>query len=134
MSDEIATLNREPDVSCMIEYQRMRITRRWIRHRNLLDLTGFRVQSPDVGLSIAGVPDNPVGVDDQVVRPGAFGEVISPKLAGHDIQGCNIVSALPHEPYGAVCIDIRISRARGLPGYVPFMNDDDGVVDSHVRT
>src|SRR6516162_6135940 len=85
-SDEVPTLNGEPQHAMPIEYRRVRIARRRIRHLILRHMTRTRVKFADVTTVIRCVPDVAVPVGDEPVRPRVCGQRILLDRAGLRIE------------------------------------------------
>src|SRR5690606_30289560 len=96
---EIAALDGEPDVLLAgVEDERMRIACGGIRHLDLLDRVRLRVVTADIAAQVAGIPDDAVGADDEVVRPRLVGQVALEELAGRRLEARDVVAPLTHEP------------------------------------
>ena len=96
---------------------------------DLLDLAGFGIKFPDVGLPIARVPDGPVGVHDEIVGSRPLGQVESLELAGVRIEDGRVVGPLSHEPDAPVWRHVRIPWATLLVRHQPFGDHDRVGVD-----
>ena len=113
-------LDRKPDVAGGIENQGMRIARAAIRHLELLDAPGCRIELADMSIAVAGVPDQAVGADDQVVRARAPVQVVTAEFAAFGSQVGDIITALADKPYAAALVDVRVARCGFLPRHQPL--------------
>src|SRR5690606_35477438 len=102
-----------------------------VRHRELRDLTGLRVQLPDVRGAVAGVPDRALRVDDQVVRVHALVDLVALELTRLVVQVGDVVAGLAHAPDAAVRGDVRIARPAPLPGDLPLLHLDRLALGGH---
>ena len=126
-ADEVAALHREPDVPFVaVEDQGVRIARRPLRHLDLLDLVRGRVIAADMGLPVAGIPDDAVAADDQVVGARTGLEIAPHELAGLGVEAGEVVAALADEPDFRPTPGIGIARPAGVVGHRPLV-DRNGV-------
>ena len=102
----------------------MRVAGPVVRHQELLDLPGFRVEPPDVARPVSRVPHGSVAVHDEVVRTGAVVQVELLEVTGFRIQVGGVVGLLTHEPDLAVGADERVARAALFPGHLPLVDLD----------
>src|SRR5690606_3168787 len=119
-----AALDGEPDVLLgRVEDERMRIARRRIRHLDLLDLVRRGIVTADTAAQVAGIPDDPVRADDQIVRAGLVRQVALEELAGRRLKAREIVTALPDEPDLVLTGRERVARPTA-ERHVPFVDRD----------
>ncbi len=91
-----------------------------VGHHVLPDLAGVRIEAADVARRVAGVPDDAVGVHDQVVGADAVGVVLG-ELLGLGIEDRDVGPGLADEPDAAVGGDVGIPGAGVLVGDHPFL-------------
>src|SRR6185503_15153249 len=107
-----------------VEDQRMRVADHRVGHRKLLDAAVARIEAADVAQEIAGKPDDPLGVHDQIVRPAAGPEIVLLELArrGHEVG--DVVARLAAKPDAVRGrIHVRIARPGVGPWHWPFFDD-----------
>ena len=75
-----------------------------IMNFSIAPVSGF--EPADVHRAVAGVPHEPVVVDDQVVRARARIELVAPEVAGCRVEIGEVVAPLPDEP------DASLARRR----------------------
>src|SRR5690606_7421747 len=89
-SDHVSTLYREPELTLMIEDQRVWIASAF-RHREAGDLFRLRIDSPDVGGTVARIPERSFCVNDHVVRAVTLLEVNPVERSVLRIEGGDVV-------------------------------------------
>lgn len=124
-ADGIGLLAGEPDIAMRVPDQGMRIAGRILGRVDVLEGAGFDIVAADMGVAIAGIPDVPVGGDDEIVRPGTLAQVDALHLAGRDVEAGDVGILLPHEPDGLAVQRVGIARP-ALPGHIPFLDLDRG--------
>ena len=120
VSDEVAALDREPQVVVPTEDQRVGVAGRFVRHPEFLDVAGLRVELADMPDPVPRVEDRAVVVHDQVVRAGAVVEGELLELPGAPVQRGGVVTTLADEPNLAVGRHVWIPRTTPLPGDLPL--------------
>ena len=120
MPDQVALLQREPDVAIAGKHHRVRITGGRCRHRIFLYLSVGRIEPADVCIAVTGIPDETIAIDDQVVRVGSALDFVALELTGFGNEISDVIAALATKPDPAFIIDIRIARYAAFPWHQPF--------------
>src|SRR5947208_16511306 len=91
----------------------MRIFRARIAHAVFSNLTGFRIELPDVSLEDGGEPDVSLFVSDQAMRDGVRClERVLAELSGVWVQQPKFIGHLLGNPESAIRNGCRVNRAR----------------------
>src|SRR5207245_8727288 len=106
-----------------VENQGMRVLRLGVRHLELSDRAGLRIDLADQRAGVARVPDVAVLVLDEAVGPGMRrSQSILFDLAGLGIDPAQHVRHLARVPEGSISCRKRIVRARSWRGRRPRLN------------
>jgi hypothetical protein len=87
-----------------------------------LSLEIDRERAADVGIPVTGVPDEPLVIDDQVVRPRAFRQCIAAEIPRFGVEPRHVIRALPDEPHRPVGGDVRVPRPAFCVRDFPFFD------------
>src|SRR5438094_9523230 len=97
----------------------MRIFRARIAHAVFSNLTGFRIELPDVSLEDGGEPDVSLFVSDQAMRAGfRCLERVLAELSGVWVEPPKLIGHLLGNRARAIRADCRVMRARGRRWHV----------------
>src|SRR5438034_6153575 len=114
-ANHVPLLHGEPERALLVEDRRVRTTRRWIGDLVFGDHARFGIELPEVSILLAGIPDVPILVGHEPMRPHAVRQLcvigpewIVPDFTGARIETTQAAARLARIPDGAV------GRYRGI--------------------
>src|SRR5262249_53171179 len=118
-ANHVPLLHGEPERALLVEDRRVRTTRRWIGDLVFRDHARFGIEFTEVSVQLAGIPDVPILVGYEPMRPHAVGKLcvigpewIVPDFTGAWIETTQAAARLARIPNGAVGPDRGIVRTR----------------------
>ena len=120
MPDQVALLQRKPDVAIAGKHQCVRVARgrRW--HWKFLYVSVCRIEPANVCVAIARIPDKTIAIDDQVVWMRSVLDSVALELPGLGNEISDVIAALTTKPDPAFIIDIRVARPAAFPWHQPL--------------